>query len=101
MQIFKIVTATFWSLFAIDRNLIYPKLIESVVPRYQNHLVLKNKFKIDQIHEEKDNKFTKKVHTLPLIGVLLDSIFTKHSYHKSFLKGVTPTVIFGLGYIIW
>lgn len=74
-----IVSILFWGVYAVDRNLIYPKVIELAIPSYQNHLV----------------------HTLPLFGALLDSAVTHHHYNKSFFKGVLGTVLFMLAYLIW
>lgn len=73
------MTILFWGIYAVDRDLIYPEILEKVIPSYQNHLV----------------------HTLPLIGAVLDSYVTKHYYHKSLAKGITGTVVFLLTYLVW
>lgn len=75
----KSVTILFWGVYAVDRNLIYPPGVELAIPSYQNHLV----------------------HTLPLIGAMLDSMLTRHKYSKKFFQGVIGSVLFFLGYIIW
>ncbi len=69
----------FWGIYAIDRDLIYPKINEKVIPSYQNHLV----------------------HTLPLFSALLDSFLTEHKYNKSYWKGISGTALFLSIYLGW
>lgn len=69
----------FWSIYAVDRNLIYSKLNEKVIPSYQNHLV----------------------HTLPLFSAVLDSFVTKHTYNESYWKGISGTALFLSTYLSW
>lgn len=73
------VTVLFWGVYFVHRDLMYPQILEKFIPRYQNHLV----------------------HTLPLIGAILDSFLIRHKYKESFVKGVGATVLFLLSYLIW
>jgi hypothetical protein len=74
-----LVTCLFWGVYLVDRNLMYPPIMDTVIPSYQNHLV----------------------HTLPMIGVVLDNFLTRHYYQNSFARGVSTTLIFSFGYLIW
>ena len=60
----KLVSFSFWLIYFVDRNLIYPVILDSIVPHWQNHVM----------------------HTLPLASLLLESFLTKHKY-PSFIKG--------------
>jgi hypothetical protein len=73
------VSLTFWGIFFIDRDLIYSKKIEAIIPTYHNHLI----------------------HTLPFFSSIFDAFVTKHNYETSFLRGVTPTLLFAIAYVIW
>ncbi len=61
----KLVSFSFWLIYFVDRKLIYPVILDSIVPDWQNHVM----------------------HTLPLASLLLESFLTKHKY-PSFLKGL-------------
>jgi hypothetical protein len=74
-----LVVVFFWGIFAVDRDLIYPKKIEEIVPHYQNHLI----------------------HTLPLISGILDTFVTRHKYTPSWFKGAIPTMLLALAYAVW
>merc|ERR1712071_650947 len=57
------VSFTFWGLYFIEPELVWSKLLESVVPNWHNQIM----------------------HTLPIVAVLLDCFFHRHTYNKSFL----------------
>ena len=76
---FKMVTIMFWSIFYVNRDYIYPKIYEDVTPNWRNHVA----------------------HTLPLIGVLLETYLTEYNYEKSYVKSITPIVLFAFAYTIW
>lgn len=61
----------FWGLYAIDRELIFPKSLDEFIPGWQNHVM----------------------HTLPIIGALLDAYLVHHSFPK-FRNGIKLTIGF-------
>jgi hypothetical protein len=71
MYFLKLVSFSFWLIYFVDRNLIYPVILDSIVPHWQNHVM----------------------HTLPLASLLLESFLTKHRY-PSFIKGFFSFKIF-------
>ena len=73
------VTIIFWTLYLINRDLIFPKVIEQIVPVWQNHIL----------------------HTMPLVSVLLECFIREHFYEKSLIKAMLPLALFALTYIIW
>ena len=72
------VPIMFWTIFFINRDYIYPIIFEEVIPEWQNHVV----------------------HTLPIFGVLAESLLKKH-YYRPFLIGIIPIVIVSMAYITW
>lgn len=68
----------FWGLYAVDRDLIYSKKHEQVIPPLQNHLL----------------------HTLPIFTALFDNYFNRHVYNKSFIRGCIPSFLYGSYYIM-
>ena len=73
------VFTSFWGIYAVDRELIWPKRLELIVPIYQNHIR----------------------HTLPMIGVLLDLFVSPKQYETSVLKGFMPLQIGIMCYSCW
>jgi hypothetical protein len=73
------VFLTFWGIYSVDRELIWPKRIELIVPIYQNHIR----------------------HTLPFLGVLLDNFMSPKQYGTSILKGYIPLQIGIMCYSCW
>ncbi|RMZ94299.1 androgen-induced protein 1 [Brachionus plicatilis] len=73
------VAFSFWGIYSIDRELIFPKEFDAIIPGWHNHIM----------------------HTLPLIAVLIESSWSEHKFSKSFITGVVPTVLAGLGYLLW
>lgn len=72
------VVATFWGLYAIDRNLVYPEVLDKVVPSYLNHFW----------------------HS----SVLLWGIFEMYLFHHRFPSTAVAAVnafVYGAGYIAW
>jgi hypothetical protein len=69
----------FWGVYIVDRNLVYPEIMDTVMSKLQNHLV----------------------HTLPGVGVLIEMYLIEHKYSECFIKGVVPTLIFASSYVSW
>ncbi|XP_050693882.1 androgen-induced gene 1 protein-like isoform X2 [Eriocheir sinensis] len=72
------VTVSFWTLYNIDRNLIFPEIFDGWFPTWLNH----------------------NVHTTPLLGVLMESYLELHSFPKR-SKGFGMVALFSLVYLIW
>lgn len=73
-----LVSIAFWSLYAIDRKLIFPVILDSIMPQWLNHAL----------------------HTLPLISLLIEIYVTKHKY-STFTKGAFYNAAFMAFYISW
>ncbi len=69
----------FWGLYFIEPELVWPKMVEELVPNWQNHVM----------------------HTLPIVSVMFECFNRKYEYEKSFFKGMLPTAILGTSYVIW
>lgn len=76
--LFQFVTVSFWTLYNIDRNLIFPEIFDGWFPAWLNH----------------------NVHTTPLLGVLMESYLELHSFPKR-SKGFGMVALFSLVYLIW
>ena len=37
---FQFVFSSFWSIYAVDRELVYPKVIDAIIPRWMNHAMV-------------------------------------------------------------
>ena len=37
---FQFVVATFWVLYAVDRELVYPKALDAIIPTWLNHIMV-------------------------------------------------------------
>jgi hypothetical protein len=72
------VVASFWVLYHIDRNLVYPTKMDSIYPAWHNHVK----------------------HSLPLIACVINNILIHHKYQK-FSKGAFITLIAGASYLTW
>ena len=55
----------------MDKNLIYPEILEKIIPAYENQIV----------------------HTLPIFAVLIDIFLTPKTYKDSFFEGFFPTLV--------
>lgn len=73
-----LVVSTFWTVYAIDRELIYPKKLDLVVPTYVNHL----------LHS-----------TIAITAIEL--FVTEHNYPSSTKKGFSLCAATGLAYFLW
>ncbi|XP_019365714.1 PREDICTED: androgen-induced gene 1 protein-like [Gavialis gangeticus] len=72
------VAITFWTLYAYDRELVYPKELDEVNPSWLNHTM----------------------HTTILPLLLIELVSCPHKYpHK--LKGIIGLSIFGSSYLTW
>ncbi|XP_045615514.1 androgen-induced gene 1 protein [Procambarus clarkii] len=72
------VSISFWGLYNIDRNLIFPPVFDSWFPCWLNH----------------------NVHTTPLVGVLLELYFVPHIFPKR-RAGLGVVAFFSLMYLTW
>ena len=71
------VFVSFWTLFFIDRELVYPKALDEYLPIWANHIW----------------------HTAIII-TLIEVICDHHEYPRKSL-GLSVCSIFGIGYIVW
>ncbi|XP_017089933.2 androgen-induced gene 1 protein [Drosophila bipectinata] len=72
------VSLTFWTLYAIDREAIYPGILDLVYPRWLNHAM----------------------HTFVVVYAMLELGFTRHRY-PSRSQGFGGLATFMAGYLIW
>lgn len=72
------VTAVFWVLFAINRDYIYPKILETIIPSWLNHVS----------------------HTVIFPVLLVETSLLKH-HHPPRNAGFALTMSFGAIYILW
>ncbi|KAF2358247.1 FAR-17a/AIG1-like protein [Trinorchestia longiramus] len=72
------VAFTFWGLYAIDRELILPKIYDSFFPVWLNHAV----------------------HTLPLVAVLVELLSVQRTFPTK-KKGFLSIYIFFFIYLLW
>ncbi|CAF1008567.1 unnamed protein product [Brachionus calyciflorus] len=70
---------SFWLIYFIDRELVFPKIYDAIIPSWHNHIM----------------------HTLPLIGVIIECYLNKYEYQKSSKVGCIPTFLVSIGYLIW
>lgn len=73
-----LVAVMFWSLYAIDRELVFPKWMDEVFPMWLNHVM----------------------HTAVVPFLLVDMYLIQHNY-PSRKSGVTGTIFVGLAYLLW
>lgn len=72
------VVAVFWILYSIDRELIFPKVLDGIFPVWLNHVS----------------------HTAILPVLLMESYILKHRHPRK-KDGMTITAVFGLIYAFW
>ncbi|CAL1533245.1 unnamed protein product [Lymnaea stagnalis] len=72
------VVATFWGLYAIDRDLVYPKALDKIIPPLLNHVL----------------------HSTVLPFLLVDKALVYHHYPKRFF-GMLGTLILACFYLLW
>ena len=71
-------TISFWSIYCVDRNLIWPTLLDNFYPLWVNHMV----------------------HTTCLLSQLIE-IVTVHHVYPSTKSGILTTIGFYLTYLVW
>ncbi|XP_052845961.1 androgen-induced gene 1 protein-like [Drosophila gunungcola] len=69
---------TFWSLYAIDRNAIYPGLLDSIYPGWLNHVL----------------------HSYIAVYALIEFVSTRHRYPDR-SRGFVGLAAFMAGYLVW
>ncbi|XP_003707711.2 androgen-dependent TFPI-regulating protein isoform X2 [Megachile rotundata] len=72
------VATIFWSLYAVDRELVFPKVLDPYFPWWLNHLM----------------------HTMIMVSIIIETIITPRNYPKR-LKGSLANVAFMLIYFVW
>ncbi|XP_032591868.1 androgen-induced gene 1 protein isoform X3 [Drosophila grimshawi] len=72
------VGITFWTLYAIDRELVFPKVLDAVFPSWLNHVL----------------------HTNIVVFIVLE-MFTSYRAYPKRSKGLTGLSIFMGGYLVW
>ncbi|KAL4649175.1 androgen-induced gene 1 protein isoform X1 [Arapaima gigas] len=72
------VVTMFWGLYLYDRDLVYPRLLDSFIPQWLNH----------------------GMHTTVLPFILIEMRTTHHQY-PSRLWGLVAVCSFGVGYVLW
>ncbi|XP_059556523.1 androgen-induced gene 1 protein isoform X6 [Myotis daubentonii] len=72
------VVVVFWIIYAYDREMIYPKLLDNFIPGWLNH----------------------GMHTTVLPFILIEMRTSHHGY-PSRSSGLTTICTFSLGYILW
>ncbi|XP_078062281.1 androgen-induced gene 1 protein-like isoform X2 [Mustelus asterias] len=72
------VVVSFWVLYAYDRELVYPKILDQIIPRWLNHAM----------------------HSVVLLLLMLELIVVPHSWpsHKG---GVAVLITFCSSYLLW
>ncbi|SPP81988.1 androgen-induced gene 1 protein isoform X2 [Drosophila guanche] len=72
------VGVTFWALYAIDRELVFPKVLDAVFPSWLNHIL----------------------HTNIVVFIVLE-LFTSYRAYPKRSKGLTGLTIFMGSYLVW
>jgi len=72
------VSFIFWTLYAIDRELIFPESLDTWFPGWLNHVM----------------------HTLPAVGTLLEELLVPHTYQTGHKK-IVPIVTCYFAYLAW
>lgn len=72
------VVVTFWGIYAVDRELVYPKALDKVIPQWLNHIM----------------------HTTVLPFLLIEKFMIYHQY-PSRKSGISTLLTFGAVYLIW
>ncbi|ESO04437.1 hypothetical protein HELRODRAFT_136306, partial [Helobdella robusta] len=72
------VGSTFWILYAIDREVIYPKSLDAILPFWFNHLL----------------------HSITIPLTLADRYIIKTCYPE-FKRGISATLLFMATYLLW
>lgn len=71
-----VLVTVFWSLYAVDRELVYPRALDEIIPSWLNIIR----------------------HGLSFPTAFIDNYLVLHTY-PSFFKAVWPTALFGLCYM--
>ncbi|XP_028405995.1 androgen-induced gene 1 protein-like [Dendronephthya gigantea] len=73
-----LVCSVFWSIYAIDRELIYPEILDTIIPKLCNHIM----------------------HTAVAIFLILETFLVRHRFpdNTTSLSGI---MLVGLSYFFW
>ncbi|XP_055917072.1 androgen-induced gene 1 protein-like isoform X2 [Eupeodes corollae] len=72
------VGISFWTLYAIDRELVFPKVLDAIFPGWLNHIL----------------------HTNIVVFIVLEMFTSFRTYPKR-INGLTGLIAFMLSYLIW
>ncbi|XP_026757321.2 androgen-dependent TFPI-regulating protein-like [Galleria mellonella] len=72
------VSVAFWGIYAIDKPLVFPEMLEKIFPAWLNHTM----------------------HTFITVFLIIELLVTKRNY-PSRITGSTITIVFVVSYIIW
>ncbi|XP_052236869.1 androgen-induced gene 1 protein-like isoform X2 [Dreissena polymorpha] len=72
------VVMTFWAIYAVDRELVYPKVLDALIPQWLNHAM----------------------HTTVLPFLLIEQYVVFHDYPAR-SKGISILLAFGFAYLCW
>ncbi|XP_020900731.1 androgen-induced gene 1 protein isoform X3 [Exaiptasia diaphana] len=72
------VATSFWGIYSIDRELIFPKLLDAIIPNWINHAL----------------------HTWCAVAAILEAAINCHDYPRNRV-GITLMLSFGVVYISW
>ncbi|GAB1606039.1 androgen-dependent TFPI-regulating protein-like [Argonauta hians] len=72
------VVVTFWVIYHFDRELVFPLILDEIVPSWLNHIL----------------------HTWPIIFLLLDKFLVQHDYPTKF-RGICFTIFYTSIYVAW
>ncbi|XP_078382152.1 androgen-induced gene 1 protein-like isoform X1 [Oculina patagonica] len=72
------VAATFWGIYMIDRELIFPSVLDKIIPPWLNHLL----------------------HTWCAVFMIVEGAFIRHKYPKNRV-GLGLLALFAATYLIW
>ncbi|XP_031552945.1 androgen-induced gene 1 protein-like isoform X2 [Actinia tenebrosa] len=72
------VTATFWGIYFVDRELVYPKILDDIIPTWINH----------------------GLHTWVAVSVILEGAIVRHRYPRN-VVGLFFALLFQVIYLSW
>ncbi|PRD26631.1 UNVERIFIED_CONTAM: Aig1 [Trichonephila clavipes] len=101
------VVFMFWGLYAIDRELIFPKVLETIFPAWLNHVSVSKifcsvvySFLLNSLYILFPNQCARSEHTVILPVLLIETYVVKHR-HPRRQEGLKYAAAFGLIYMIW
>ncbi|XP_039086820.1 androgen-induced gene 1 protein isoform X2 [Hyaena hyaena] len=97
------VVAVFWTIYAYDREMIYPKLLDNFIPGWLNHGMVSPTLREPQdpwrVGDVLDPS-TSWQHTTVLPFILIEMRTSHHAYPRR-NSGLAAICTFSVGYILW